>query len=139
MRDEYTWKLKNAFIEEVNRQGMYNRVQNNVVALAFEPASEIGIDHGVLMAISFFREEIMVTIMDITTATSRIGALALLNEKNQETIYGKYCLKDDNKIEYKSLKWFPNSEQDPTCVFELMINCLKEFAQEHDEIMNCGS
>lgn len=139
MRDEYTRELKNAFIEEINNQGMYNRVQNNVVALAFEPAKQLRINHAVKMAVSFFREEIMVTIMDIARVTNRPGTLALLNQKNQEIIYGKYCLTDDGKIEYKSLKWVPSSKKDPTCVFELMINCLKEFAQAHDEIVNSES
>ena len=87
-----------------------------------------------------FRCYISIFALRIRTKKAKAEPSANVSQqKNQEIIYGKYCLTDDGKIEYKSLKWVPSSKKDPTCVFELMINCLKEFAQAHDEIVNSES
>lgn len=139
MKDEFTRELKNAFIADIKRKEMDYRIFDNVIMLAFEPAEHIGIDHSVIMSVAFLREEIMVRILNIATATSRSGALALLNMKNEERLYGKYCLCDNGEIQYMSLKWFPNSKNDTSCIYDLIIKCLKEFAEDEEEIVNCGS
>lgn len=136
MKDGYTGKLKNAFIEAIKTEMNY-LTQDSVVYVLFKPVEDIGIDHSVAMTVSFLEETIMVKILNIATAKSRKDVLHLLNKKNEKNIYGKYCLLDDGEIQYFSLEWYPRSTDNPSCVFEFMINCLNEFSEDEDEIVNC--
>lgn len=129
--------MKNAFIKEVNERGMVNSVCKNKVIVDFGSIKELGLKNNVTVEVNFLKQEIMIIIKDIAKAKDRDEALDLMNQKNQEIMYGKYYIDDDDVIEYQSWKWRPISKKDPKCVFELIIKCLKEYAPAHKELIHC--
>lgn len=134
MSEEFIRKLRRSFVKEMQMNTHVLDEGDNVSFFA-KPPARLRIEKQLLFAVTFFQEEFAVTIMDVAKASDRDGMLVFLNERNKQKICGKYYMNAAGDIVYRSLSWVPDSDEDTSCIHDLIQNCLEELSDDYEEIL----
>ncbi len=134
MNEESIRELRRVFVKEM-RNNTHVVDKDEQVSFFAKPPKRLEIEKQLLFTVTFLREEFAVTIMDIAKTDDYTKMLIYLNGKNKQKIYGKYYITDTGHIVYRSLSWVPDSDEDTSCIHDLIQNCLEELSDDFEEIL----
>ena len=126
--------LQNKLINDLEKKDIQHKVVKNVVNFILIPDDKYEIDDPLSIVVAFFEEEIRVVIGQLCNKLSRTNNIKMLNDLNQDKIYGKYTVNDSDNIEYGSFKNVVYSMSTKS-IYSLIDKCLMELSEDYYRIV----